>query len=72
MELHIGLGHNAKIESIDVYWPTTKSRQHFTGIEKNQYIEIKEFATEVKKLAYRSFRIGASTERAASGAGAAK
>ncbi len=70
MELHIGLGHNARIESIDVYWPATKSRQHFTNIEKNQYIEIKEFATEVKKLSYKSFTIGAPA--AAGGTAAAK
>jgi len=50
MELHIGLGHGAVIQAVDVFWPATNTRQHFTGIEKNQYIEIKEFATTVTKL----------------------
>ncbi len=72
MELHIGLGHNAKIEAIDVYWPATKSQQHFTNIDKNQYIEIKEFATEVKKLTYQPFRIGAPAAPAATSAAATK
>jgi hypothetical protein len=57
--LHIGLGHNARIEAIDVFWPATNTRQHFTGVEKNQYIEIKESATTVTKLTRHSFLIGA-------------
>lgn len=66
LELHIGLGHNAKIDAIDVYWPTTKSHQHFAQVDKNQYIEIAEFATEIKKLTYKSFRIGGSESAAIS------
>jgi hypothetical protein len=59
LELHIGLGHNAHIEAIDVSWPASSTRQHFTGVDKNQYIEIKEFAAAVSKLTRHSFRIGA-------------
>lgn len=50
MEQHIGLGHNAHIDAIDVWWPATKTRQHFTGVDKDQFIEIKEFSTQFSKL----------------------
>jgi hypothetical protein len=59
MELHIGLGHNAHIAAIDVWWPATNTRQHFTGVDKNQYVEIKEFSKEVSKLDRPSFQLGA-------------
>ena len=65
LELHIGLGHNAHIEAVDVFWPATNTRQHFTGVEKNQYIEIKESATAVTKLTRHSFTIGAPGAKAA-------
>ena len=66
LELQIGLGHNARLEAIDVYWPATKSHQHFTGVEKNQYIEIREFSTEVKKLVRHPFTIGGEAHQSAS------
>jgi len=50
MEQHIGLGHNARIEAIDVWWPATNTRQHFTGVDKDQFIEIKEFSNQFSKL----------------------
>jgi len=65
MELHIGLGHGAVIQAIDVYWPTTNTRQHFTGIEKNQYIEIKEFATAATKLERPRLPLGGAVKAAA-------
>jgi tetratricopeptide (TPR) repeat protein len=58
MELHIGLGHNAHIVAIDVWWPATNTRQHFTSVDKNQFIEIKEFASAVSKLERPGFVLG--------------
>jgi tetratricopeptide (TPR) repeat protein len=65
MEQHIGLGHNARIVAIDVWWPATNSRQHFANVDKNQFIEIKEFATAVGKLSRQSFHLGAPSTTAA-------
>ena len=65
LELHIGLGHGAQIQAIDVHWPTTNTDQHFTGVEKNQYIEIKEFATEVRKLSRPPYHLGGPPKAAA-------
>jgi tetratricopeptide (TPR) repeat protein len=50
LEQHIGLGHGARIQSIDTWWPATNTRQHFTNVGKNQFISIKEFATDYMKL----------------------
>jgi tetratricopeptide (TPR) repeat protein len=50
LEQHIGLGHGARILSIDIWWPATNTRQHFTNIGKDQFISIKEFATDYAKL----------------------
>jgi tetratricopeptide (TPR) repeat protein len=58
MEQHIGLGANAHEISLDIWWPTTRSRQHFTGLAKDQYIEIKEFATSYTKLERHPFKLG--------------
>jgi tetratricopeptide (TPR) repeat protein len=58
MEQHIGLGPNAHEIALDIWWPTTRTRQHFTGIEKDQYIEIKEFATSYAKLTRHPFKLG--------------
>ena len=50
MEQHIGLGHGVRIVSLEVWWPATKTRQQFSNVEKNQFIAIKEFATDYVKL----------------------
>ncbi len=58
MEQHIGLGHGARIIALDVWWPATNSRQHFTGVEKDQYIAVKEFANAYRKLDRQPYRLG--------------
>ncbi|MGB6974973.1 MAG: FG-GAP-like repeat-containing protein [Terracidiphilus sp.] len=50
MEQHIGLGPKAKIISLDVIWPVSHTRQHFTNVAKDQFIAVKEFATEYTPL----------------------
>ncbi len=41
-EQHIGLGKSAQILSLEVWWPAGNTRQTFTGVAKNQVIEIRE------------------------------
>jgi FG-GAP-like repeat/PPIC-type PPIASE domain/ASPIC and UnbV len=65
MEQHIGLGHGARIISLDIWWPASNTRQHFSPVEKNEFIAIKEFATAYTKLDRRPYRIGASKTVAA-------
>jgi tetratricopeptide (TPR) repeat protein len=58
MEQHIGLGPNAHGIIVDVYWPVSGTRQHFIGLEKDQYIEIKELAAGYTKLTRHPFKLG--------------
>jgi hypothetical protein len=61
VEQNIGLGHDAHAIMVDVWWPATSTRQHFTGVAKNQYLEIKEFAPSFTRLERRPFQLGQST-----------
>lgn len=58
MEQLIGLGADAAALSLDIWWPATKTRQHFSGVAPNQYIEIKEFASSYTHLERHAFRLG--------------
>ena len=49
-EQHIGLGKAAQIESIEIDWPASGIHQRFTGVAKNQFLEIREDSKEVKHL----------------------
>ena len=55
---HIGLGKSAKITQLEVWWPASNSRQRFTNVEKNQFIQIKEFAKDSTQLKRESFELG--------------
>ena len=65
MEQHIGLGHAARIISLDIWWPASNTRQHFSPVEKNEFIAIKEFATAYTKLDRQPYRLGAKAIAAA-------
>ena len=58
IEQHIGLGKSAKIGSLEVWWPASNTRQSFTQVDKNQFIQIKEFEKDYTKLPRKSFRLG--------------
>jgi tetratricopeptide (TPR) repeat protein len=64
MEQHIGLGRGAHGITIDVSWPATKTNQHFTNLSKNQFIEIREYASDYSQLKRQSFPLGKSSPRA--------
>jgi tetratricopeptide (TPR) repeat protein len=55
---HIGLGKSAKILELEIAWPTSRTRQIFTNVDPNQFLEIKEFAKEYDKLQRHSFKLG--------------
>jgi len=50
MEQAIGLGHAARILSLEVFWPATNTRQKFSNMDNNQFITIREFDTHYTKL----------------------
>jgi len=57
-EQHIGLGKDARIESLEIWWPASQSRQNFSGVATNQFLEIQEFGKEYRKLERPTFRLG--------------
>jgi hypothetical protein len=58
LQQHIGLGKDAQILNLEIWWPATDSRQNFSGIDKNQFLEIKEFGKEYTRLERPRYRLG--------------
>jgi len=56
MEQNIGLGPRAHDVSVDIWWPTSGTRQHFTNVAPRQYLEIKEFASSYTRLERHPFQ----------------
>lgn len=59
MEQQVGLGSAARIRSIEIYWPTSGSRQVFTDVRPKQFIQIKEFEKSFTTQKRRAFCPGA-------------
>ena len=57
-EQHIGLGPDAKIVSLDIFWPASGTHQHFVHVDKNAFIEIKEFDNSFTGLEHKPVRMG--------------
>jgi ASPIC and UnbV len=62
---HIGLGKSARIVELEVWWPASNTRQRFTRVGKNQFLEIREFARDYKRLDRHAFRLGGAQPGAA-------
>ncbi len=64
MEQHIGLGPAAHGITVDVCWPASRTRQHFARVEKDEFIQIKEFASSYVRLNRTPVRLGGGKESA--------
>jgi hypothetical protein len=58
LQQHIGLGKNARIVAIEIWWPTSNTRQHFANVGKNQFLQIREFSPKYVKLERQPYRLG--------------
>ena len=58
LQQHIGLGKDARIVDLEIWWPASNTRQHFANVDKNQFLQIKEFATDYAKLVRPVVRLG--------------
>src|SRR5258707_1909998 len=58
LQQHIGLGKDARILSLEIWWPATNTRQNFPDVGKNQFLEITEFAKEYTRLERPRIRLG--------------
>jgi cytochrome oxidase Cu insertion factor (SCO1/SenC/PrrC family)/tetratricopeptide (TPR) repeat protein len=61
LEQHIGLGKSAAITSLEVTWPGG-ARQRFTDVAANQAIEIKQDASEYRKLERHPVKLGGARQ----------
>jgi hypothetical protein len=64
LQQHIGLGKDARIVDLEIWWPASNTRQHFANLEKNQFLQIKEFDQEYAKLDRKPYRLGGSQREA--------
>ena len=55
---NIGLGKAERIESIEVYWPTSDLTQTFSDVAMDQSIEIAEGDKRYRSIPLRQFTIG--------------
>jgi hypothetical protein len=60
LQQHIGLGKSARIVDLEVFWPVSNTRQHFSTVAKNQVIEIREGSDVVMPLARKPLPLGGS------------
>ena len=51
--------------NVEIWWPTSNTHQTFTGVDMDQFLEIKEFAKDYVKLQRRPFRLGGSNRETA-------
>jgi hypothetical protein len=57
LQQHIGVGKASRIETLEIIWPTSKTRQVFNNISVNQFIQVREFAKSYSRLERRRIRI---------------
>jgi hypothetical protein len=60
---HIGLGKSARIQTLEVWWPSSDTWQSFSKVDKNQVIEIREGDKTFTSAQHKSFRLGARRTR---------
>jgi hypothetical protein len=56
LEQNIGLGPRAHDVSVDIFWPTSGTHQHFAHVTPKQHLEIKEFGTSCAELKEHPFQ----------------
>ena len=58
LQQHIGIGQAKRIVALEIWWPTSNTRQAFRDVTVNQYIEVKEFADNYTQQQTRPTRHG--------------
>lgn len=59
LEQHIGLGPDARIVDLEIWWPVSNTRQHFSSVEKNQAFKITELSPQLARIERNPYRLGA-------------
>ena len=63
LEQHIGLGKAARIETLEIWWPTSDTRQVFRNVGVNQFLEIRESEKTFTAVERPSFSLGEESRR---------
>ena len=63
LEQHIGLGKAARIETLEIWWPTSDTRQVFHNVEVNQFLKIRESEKTFTAVERPSFSLGEESRR---------
>jgi hypothetical protein len=50
LQQHVGLGPGVRRVDVDIWWPTSNTRQRFTDVGKNRLLEVTEFADAPRPL----------------------
>jgi tetratricopeptide (TPR) repeat protein len=58
LEQHIGIGKSAKILNMEVWWPTSNTRQNFRDVGVDQFILVKEFEPTFTVLTRKAYQLG--------------
>ena len=57
LQQHLGLGDASRVETLEIWWPTSKTRQTFNNVGANQFIEARELAKTYSKLERRRIKV---------------
>ena len=57
LQQHIGLGKANGIESMEIWWPTSGTRQVYHDVSVNQFVEVTEFAKTYSRLKRRALKL---------------
>ena len=60
---HVGLGRSASIAEVEIWWPTSNTRQLFTDVSTNRVLEIDEFSRAYRMLDRPHSRLGPGQNR---------
>jgi tetratricopeptide (TPR) repeat protein len=63
LQQHVGLGKAARRIDVDVFWPVSRTTQHFANVTKNQVIEIHELADRMVPLTRKPSPLGGARGR---------
>jgi hypothetical protein len=60
LEQHIGIGKSAKILNLEIWWPTSNTRQNFRDVGVDQFISVKEFEPSFTVMTRKAYQLGGS------------
>jgi hypothetical protein len=60
---HVGLGRTSAPIDIEIWWPTSDTRQHFSGVQRNQWLQVRELDTNYTPVKREPVKLGGAAKR---------